>query len=58
MLEQTGHYKEERRAFAEYSELNDSVRTAKMINIEQLSAQFEVDRLKMEKLELSEKIEP
>lgn len=56
MLEQTGHYKEACRAFAEYSQLNDSVRTAEMDEqLNKYTAQFEVDRLKMEKLELSEK---
>ena len=57
MLEQTGHYKEACRAFAEYSQLNDSVRTAEMDEqLNKYTAQFEVDRLKMEKLELSEKM--
>ena len=57
MLEQIGHYKEACRAFAEYSQLNDSVRTAEMDEqLNKYTAQFEVDRLKMEKLELSEKM--
>lgn len=43
--------------FAEYSQLNDSVRTAEMDEqLNKYTAQFEVDRLKMEKLELSEKM--
>lgn len=57
MLEQVGHYKEACRAFAEYSQLNDSVRTAEMDEqLNKYTAQFEVDRLKMEKLELSERM--
>lgn len=57
MLEQIGHYREACRAFAEYSQLNDSVRTAEMDEqLNKYTAQFEVDRLKMEKLELSEKM--
>ena len=43
--------------FWEYSQLNDSVRTAEMDEqLNKYTAQFEVDRLKMEKLELSEKM--
>src|SRR5699024_3996950 len=57
MLEQTGHYKEACRAFAVYSQSNDSVRTAEMDEqLNKYTAQLEVDRLKMEKLELSEKM--
>ena len=57
MLEQIGHYREACRVFAEYSQLNDSVRTAEMDEqLNKYTAQFEVDRLKMEKLELSEKM--
>ncbi len=57
MLEQVGHYKEACRAFAKYSQLNDSVRTAEMDEqLNKYTAQFEVDRLKMEKLELSERM--
>lgn len=40
-----------------HSQLNDSVRTAEMDEqLNKYTAQFEVDRLKMEKLELSEKM--
>lgn len=57
MLEQLGDYKEACRAFAEYAQMNDSVRTAELDEqLNKYTAQFEVDRLKMEKLELSEKM--
>ena len=57
MLEQIGNYREACRVFAEYSQMNDSVRTAEMDEqLNKYTAQFEVDRLKMEKLQLSEKM--
>ncbi|WP_294610447.1 ATP-binding protein [uncultured Bacteroides sp.] len=57
MLEQIGNYKEACHAFAEYAQLNDSIRTAEMDEqLNKYTAQFEVDRLKMEKLELSDKM--
>ena len=57
MLEQIGDYKEACHAFADYAQLNDSVRTAEMDEqLNKYTAQFEVDRLKMEKLELSDRM--
>lgn len=57
MLERIGDYKAACHAYEEYSQLNDSVRTAEMDEqLNKYTAQFEVDRLKMEKLELSEKM--
>ena len=54
MLERIGDYKAACYAYEEYSQLNDSVRTAEMDEqLNKYTAQFEVDRLKMEKLELS-----
>lgn len=57
MLEQVGDYKDACHAYADYALMNDSVRTAEMDEqLNKYTAQFEVDRLKMEKLELSEKM--
>lgn len=57
MLEQVGDYKDACHAYADYAQMNDSVRTAEMDEqLNKYTAQFEVDRLKMEKLELSEKM--
>lgn len=57
MLEQLGDYKDACHAFVEYAQMNDSVRTAELDEqLNKYTAQFEVDRLKMEKLELSEKM--
>lgn len=57
MLEQVGDYKNACHAYADYAQMNDSVRTAEMDEqLNKYTAQFEVDRLRMEKLELSEKM--
>lgn len=57
MLEELGDYKEACQAFADYSQLNDSVRTAELDEqLNKYTVQFEVDRLNMEKLELSDKM--
>lgn len=55
-LETMGRLDEACKAYAEYAQLNDSVRTAEMGDqLSKYTVQFEVNKLKMEKLELSAK---
>lgn len=57
LLENLGRYKEACIAYSEYSQLNDSVRTAEMDEqLNKYTAQFEVTKLKMEKLEMSDRM--
>lgn len=56
-LETLGNYQEACRAYAKYSLLNDSVRTAELNDkLSKYTVQFDVDKLKMEKLELNAEI--
>lgn len=57
LQEQLGDYRAACQNYARYGTVNDSVRTAEMDDkLSKYTAQFEVDRLKMEKLELSAKL--
>lgn len=57
LQEQLGDYRSACQNYAQYVTVNDSVRTAEMDDkLSKYTAQFEVDRLKMEKLELSAKL--
>lgn len=57
LQEKLGDYREACQSYSQYIALNDSVRTAEMDDkLSKYTAQFEVDRLKMEKLELSAKL--
>lgn len=57
LQEQLGDYHAACRNYSLYATVNDSVRTAEMDDkLSKYTAQFEVDRLKMEKLELSAKL--
>lgn len=56
-LETLGNYQEACKAYATYSLLNDSVRTAELNDkLSKYTVQFDVDKLKMEKLELNAEI--
>lgn len=55
-LETMGRLDEACKAYVEYAQLNDSVRTAEMADqLSKYTVQFEVNKLQMEKLELSAK---
>ncbi|WP_300701847.1 HAMP domain-containing sensor histidine kinase [Bacteroides sp.] len=57
LQEQLGDYHAACRNYSLYATVNDSVRTAELDDkLSKYTAQFEVDRLKMEKLELSAKL--
>lgn len=57
LQEQLGDYRAACRSYARYAAVSDSVRTAEMDDkLSKYTAQFEVDRLKMEKLELSARL--
>ena len=57
LQEQLGDYRAACRSYARYGAVSDSVRTAEMDDkLSKYTAQFEVDRLKMEKLELSARL--
>lgn len=57
LQEQMEDYRAACRSYSTYVTVNDSVRTAEMDDkLSKYTAQFEVDRLKMEKLELSAKL--
>ncbi len=57
LQEQLGDYGAACRSYARYGAVSDSVRTAEMDDkLSKYTAQFEVDRLKMEKLELSARL--
>lgn len=57
LQEQLGDYHAACQNYARYATVNDSVRTVEMDDkLSKYTAQFEVDRLKMEKLELSAKL--
>ena len=57
LQEQLGDYRSACLSYTQYAAVSDSVRTAEMDDkLSKYSAQFEVDRLKMEKLELSAKL--
>ena len=54
---QSGDYREACQSYAEYAQVNDSVRKIEQDELlSKYTAQFEVDRLKMEKLELRAKL--
>lgn len=57
LQEQMGDYRNACRSYAEYAAVNDSIRNAEQNELlSKYTAQFEVDRLKMEQLELKAKL--
>ena len=56
-LENVGRFKEACKVYASYSQVNDSVRSAELDDkLSKYTIQFDVDKLKMEKLELSAEV--
>lgn len=56
-LESAGRFKEACRAYTYYNQVNDSVRSAELDDqLSKYTIQFDVDKLKMEKLELSAEV--
>lgn len=56
-LESMGRFKEACKAYAYYNQVNDSVRSAELDDkLSKYTIQFDVDKLKMEKLELSAEV--